>query len=186
MTASAMRGEREKCLAAGMDDYITKPVRLPELEAALWRWTGAGAPTGGDQPAPAQRPDELPARAGDAGVDRAVLLGLREFQAPGEEDTVARLIALFLRETPARLADIRAALESGDPPALERAAHALKGSAGTLGAYALRDLCAQLEDLADSGTVEGAAGVADALAAAFERARPVLEEIRAGAESCLS
>jgi HPt (histidine-containing phosphotransfer) domain-containing protein len=116
-------------------------------------------------------------------VDRAVLLGLREFQVPGEEDTVARLIALFLRETPARVADSRAALESGDAPSLERAAHALKGSAGTLGAYALRDLCAQLEDLADSGTVEGAAEVVDALAAAFERARLVLEELRAGAES---
>jgi HPt (histidine-containing phosphotransfer) domain-containing protein len=96
---------------------------------------------------------------------------------------VAQLVALFLRETPAQLADIRAALESGGAPALERAAHALKGSAGTLGAYALRDLCAQLEDLADSGTLAGAAEVVDALAAAFERARPVLEELRAGTES---
>jgi HPt (histidine-containing phosphotransfer) domain-containing protein len=116
-------------------------------------------------------------------VDQAVLLGLGDFQVPGEEDTVARLIELFLRETPARLADIRAALESGDAPSLERAAHALKSSAGTLGAYVLRDLCAQLEDLADSATVEGAAEVVDALAAAFERARPALEELREGAES---
>ena len=92
---------------------------------------------------------------------------------------MAKLIGLFLRETPARLADIRTALESGDAPALERAAHALKGSAGTLGAYALSELCAQLEELADSGTVTGAAEVVDAVAAAFERVQPVLEELRA-------
>jgi len=86
-----------------------------------------------------------------------------------------------LRETPAWLADIRTALEQADAPALERAAHALEGSAGTLGAYAVGDLCAQLEDLADTGILAGAAELVDAVVAAFERARPVLEELRAGA-----
>jgi CheY-like chemotaxis protein len=183
MTASAMRGEREKCLAAGMDDYITKPVRLQELEAALRRWTGADAPAGSDQLAYAQRTDDRTVQTGGAGVDRTVLLGLREFQVPGEEDPVAELIGLFLRDAPARVAGIRAALEAGDAQAVERVAHALKGSAATLGAYALGDLCAQLEDLADTGTLAGAAEVVEAVAAAFERARPVLEELRAGAES---
>jgi HPt (histidine-containing phosphotransfer) domain-containing protein len=103
---------------------------------------------------------------------------MRAFRVPGGPDPVARLIELFLRDAPGRLARIRAALQQNDAQALQDAAHALNGSASTLGVFRMQELCAELEDLAQSGSADGAAEVVQALEAAFERARPELEQLR--------
>jgi CheY-like chemotaxis protein len=154
MTANALHGDREKCLAAGMDDYVSKPIRVEELRAVLQRWsaqTPVAAPvaTHGDPPSD--------------GFDPQVLAGLRRLQRPGQPDMAQRIIDLFLKNLPLGVATVRAACAAADSRALEAAAHKLKGSSGTLGAARVAELCNRLEAIGRAGTVDGAAALADEL-----------------------
>jgi len=89
-------------------------------------------------------------------LDPAVLESLRSLNQPGEPDVVQEILTLFVAEAPARLAAIAGAVEAGDAPALQRAAHALKGSAAAIGATALQRICAEVEEVARSGVMAGA------------------------------
>jgi two-component system sensor histidine kinase/response regulator len=119
---------------------------------------------------------------GDAptGVDVSSLQALRHLQRPGQPDVVGRIVSRFLEETPQRLSALHAALEQHDPAALERAAHALKGIAGTVGANEMSELAHHLELRGRSGRTEGASALVQELDDSLARARPVFERFRSG------
>ena len=125
MTAHAMSGDRDRCLAAGMDGYLSKPINQAMLAKVIER--------GGDGELPSPR----------AAIDKAALLA----RVGGDVDLMREVIHLFLEDCPMRLSAIRAAIASGNAEALRNAAHALRGAAGTLSAAGLVDAALVLERL---------------------------------------
>jgi HPt (histidine-containing phosphotransfer) domain-containing protein len=107
-------------------------------------------------------------------VDVSSLLALRQLQPPDKPDAVARIVVRFLDESAERLEVMDEAAEAGDAPRLERAAHALKGIAGTVGANEMLRLAVNLEHVAREGHTDGAAALVTELRQALHRARPIL------------
>jgi CheY-like chemotaxis protein len=179
MTANAMQGDREKALAAGMDDYVSKPVKPEELGEVLGRWipqpgTEASAPEDTDGTgAPGIATDSL---------DPSVLASLRQLQEDGEPDLLAELAALFLEDVPNQLEALREALEGDDALSVERIAHTLKGSCGNMGATRMATICAELQDVGHSKELERTPVLVERLEAEFGRVRQALEAEVAGGE----
>jgi CheY-like chemotaxis protein/HPt (histidine-containing phosphotransfer) domain-containing protein len=168
LTANAMQGDRERCLAIGMNDYLTKPLHLQDLEAVLQRAMlriqpvpSSPAPTAKSEP----EPDVL---------DRSIINGLKELREPGQPDPLKELVELFFKDAQPRLQLMEEAAAAGDLPTLGAAAHTLKGSASNLGARRLATLCASLEKQAKETETAKAAKTLAGVKAELERVRELL------------
>jgi len=139
MTANTQRGDAEKCLAIGMDDYLAKPITLVELRQKLDRWLTHGGAAGRAVPADGhlQPLDNHP-------LDRAVFDKLRDILGPGLQQTVS----LFLEDTPVYLEQLHQGLQQGDAELVRAMAHSIKGSSGNLGASNLLQFAKEVEQLA--------------------------------------
>ena len=141
MTAHAMTGDRERCLEAGMDEYISKPIDPATLFAAVEHEDGATAEASNAAPAPVSLP-----------VDREALMN----RVGGDKQLFKEIVELFLLDCPIRLTAIQAAVARGDSEAVRLAAHAMKGSASNLSATALTSAARTLERLGAERRIEAA------------------------------
>jgi PAS domain S-box-containing protein len=164
MTAHAMKGDRERCLEAGMDGYVSKPVQAGELYQALASFAPSDAPSGQYDLAPRPIGDagvtdstnacaEAPqARLPAGGLDKAALLA----RVGGREDRLREIIQVFLDESSGLMADLEQAIASGEPSRLKMSAHSLKGAVGLFGVPGVVEAALALESLGQAGEVAGA------------------------------
>jgi CheY-like chemotaxis protein/HPt (histidine-containing phosphotransfer) domain-containing protein len=154
MTANALPEDREACFAAGMNDYVAKPIRAEELVAALKRAKPLASGS---------------AAVGYVNLDDDALRSLRDL---GGDEFLGEVIDAFLADAPALIATLRDSVEAKETEELRRAAHTLKSNGATLGAEEFAGLCRTLEQRAKDGALEGASELVDRI----EQEYPPLEE----------
>jgi CheY-like chemotaxis protein len=192
MTANAMESDRQACLDAGMDDHLAKPVKAAEVAETLARWTEGwaddGEPEGpfdadGDA-IPKEAPTTTPADDHRTGppLDGDALASLRELSDAGEPGMFEELVELFVEDAEPRLEALREAIAARDAATIWETAHAIKGSAGSMGARRMSALASELQAAGTSGDLSGAAALLWRLEEEYGRVRRALEELVADGE----
>ncbi|MEJ5202422.1 MAG: response regulator, partial [Anaerolineales bacterium] len=172
MTANAMQGDREACIAAGMDDYISKPVTLPSLSEAIHRWLRTketALPTLEKAPQPLEDIEPL---------DYNMLNNIRELQTEGEADFLTELIDIYLEDSNILMERIQDGIIGGDFQDARKALHSLKGTSANLGVRSIAAACSELEKLLERDDHEAAQARLPKLREVYQRACEALRAER--------
>ncbi|MCP5046268.1 MAG: response regulator [bacterium] len=175
MTANVMTGDREKCLSAGMDDYIPKPVNPRVLSDALDKWLSHSAPAGSGEPGgeEAEKAPGPTVEPDGAIFDSAELLE----RLMGDPEMVKDVLEGFLEDMPQRFGSLKEALKNRDAPLARRHAHTVKGAALNVGAFRLQKIAAMMEDAAEEGDLDATTALLPQLDKQFDLLRLEIEKL---------
>ena len=174
LTANSLSGDRERCLAAGMDDHVAKPFRRLQLRATMARWIAA--PTAEDA---ALSASAIPGPRPSTSIDRQALLMRLQVGGRARPALVAKVIGLFLADTPLILDELAEGLNRNNQQAVERAVHTIKSSASSVGALALSELAGLAEGHARSGSLDAVRQHVREIHSQFDAAATQLAALRA-------
>jgi signal transduction histidine kinase/DNA-binding response OmpR family regulator len=181
LTANALAGDAERCIAAGFSDYLAKPFRQEQLAALLVRWVHeaqSAAPTTKDSAsAPAAAAAEPVERANAGVLDLLAIDRIRAMEQRGAERLLERLVETYLASSARLFAEAEAALGRADSAALRQAAHTLKSSSANLGATELARRCAEIEKFARNDRLVDARADWQGIVSEYERVKHALQEM---------
>ena len=194
ITANALQGDREACLAAGMDDYLSKPFTQQELGQAISRWVAlpraatvhhaeppAPPPARATPPAPPPVPAAMPTAALSSGlranINHHALDNIRALSASGGEALLQRVLHAYVDDTPQHFRTLRLAIDELNTGGMRKAAHSLKSSSANVGADTLAQLCKEMELLGRADSTEGASGILTHMEQEFQAVRHSLSAI---------
>jgi len=178
ITANALQGDREACLAAGMDDYLSKPFTQQQLAAVIGRWIGMpiAASVHHDEEPP-QLPQEVREVIQRDVINRHALESIRALNKDRGDALVQKVISTFMDDTPSQLQTLRCAIARVDCGNLRQVAHSLKSSSANIGADALAGMCKQMETLGRSDSTDGAIAILIDMEHEFQAVRHSLNAI---------
>ena len=166
MTAHAMQGDREKCLEAGMDDYVTKPISPQILVAVLGKWLING---GRSDATGAEKNDDQ--QAGPPVWDRKGMLE----RLMDDEDLAQTILKGFLEDIPQQIRALREFLKAGDREGAKRQAHTIKGASANIGGDRLRAVAYEMEKTAKTNDLKAAAQLMTELEEQFEQLQSTIQ-----------
>ena len=179
LTAHALEGDKERCLSAGMDDYMSKPFKAEQIAAVIRRWTGHRFPGNEKQPGPVhETPPDKDRGASEkhpAPIDKSVLYTLKELQVEGEPDFLKRVVMTYLDGSRPMIGELETAYAIKDADSMRHIAHRLKSSSANVGALRLSEFCRMLEIDCKNNSGEDAEMMVSAIVSEFEAAKKVLE-----------
>lgn len=174
LTAHAMEGDRDKSLAAGMDDYLSKPFTLEQLVAVLKRRLPAAEPNGKPIQKDAFHPPATRHSPFVTPIDTAALDNIRSLQRDGEPDILGKIVHSYCKRTPELMSVLRKAQDRGDAVTVRNTAHSLKSSSANVGALLLADLFREIEAMGRDNCIKNAQDVLLQIEAEYVRVEDAL------------